>query len=167
MNVHGTRDNGTRYTFKTYFPITKLGLTQISLPLNLTEAERLARVKAMVMANVPANGVIYEQSRERYHVDEHGVWKISEESVSVNAAGHGATQLVMDRHVGTLTLKSQFLFSESICRDAFEEHQDTCCAPRQLAAVLKLEVADVCREMDEIEKKLYHCTRPTRGRKRA
>ena len=102
MDVHGTRDNGTTYTFKTYFPITRLGLTQISLPLNLTEAERLARVKAMVMATVPANGVIYEQSRERYHVDEHGTWRISEESVSVNAAGRTATQLVMDRRVGTL-----------------------------------------------------------------
>ena len=30
-----------------------------------------------------------------------------------------------------------------------------CCAPRQLATVLKLEVADVCREMDEIERRLY------------
>jgi len=78
----------------------------------------------MVMANVPANGVIYEQSRERYHVDEHGVWKISEESVSVNAAGHRATQLVMDRRVGTLTVNSQFLFPDSICPEAFEEHQD-------------------------------------------
>ena len=29
------------------------------------------------------------------------------------------------------------------------------CAPRQLAKVLKLEMADVCREMDEVERKLY------------
>ena len=67
------------------------------------------------MANVPANGVIYEQSCKRYHVDEHGVWKISEESVHVNAAGHGTAQLVMDRHVGTITVNSQFLFPGGIC----------------------------------------------------
>ena len=45
VNVRGTRDNGTHYTFKTFFRITKLGLTEISLPLNLTEAQRLERVK--------------------------------------------------------------------------------------------------------------------------
>ena len=83
----------------------------------------------MVMANVPANGVIYEQSRERYHVDEHGVWKISEESVHVNAAGHGTTQLVMDRRVDTL-VNSQCPVPDGICPEAFEEHQDMCCAPR-------------------------------------
>ena len=91
VDVRGTRDNGTHYTFKTFFPITRLGLTEISLPLNLTESQRLERVKQMVLANVPANGVLYEQSRETYHVDPDGVWKISEESVHTNAAGPGTT----------------------------------------------------------------------------
>ena len=115
VDVRGTRDNGTHYTFKTFFPITKVGLTEISLPLNLTEAQRLERVKNMIRSHIPANGVIYEQSREVYHVDEHGAWKISEESVHTNAAGRGSTQLVMDRRVGAI-VNSQFLFSESICQ---------------------------------------------------
>ena len=45
VDVRGTRDNGTHYTFKTFNPITKLGLTEISLPLILSEAQRLERVK--------------------------------------------------------------------------------------------------------------------------
>ena len=86
VDVRGTRDNGTHYTFKTYFPITKLGLTEISLPLNLTESQRLERAKGMIRSHIPASGIIYEQSREVYHVDEAGAWKISEESVHTNAA---------------------------------------------------------------------------------
>ena len=82
----------------------------------------------MIRPHIPANGVIYEQSREVYHVNENGAWKISEESVRTNAAGRGSTQLVMDRRVGAL-VNSQFLFSEAICPEAFEEHQDKCCAP--------------------------------------
>ena len=30
----------------------------------------------MIRSHIPANGVIYEQSREVYHVDEAGAWKI-------------------------------------------------------------------------------------------
>ena len=110
VDVRGTSDNGTHYTCKTYFPITKLGLTEILLPLILTEAQRLVRVKQMVLTRVPNNGVIYEQSRETYHVDEHGIWNISEESVHTNAAGRGTTELVMDRRVGAIPINSQFLF---------------------------------------------------------
>ena len=61
----------------------------------------------------------------------------------------------MDRRIGAIIVNSQFLFPDGVCPEASEEHQDTCCDPRQLAAVLKLEIADVCREMDEIEKRLY------------
>ena len=72
-------------------------------------------------------------------------WKISEESVWVNShTRRGNTHLVTDRRVGTCLLNSQFLVSEGKRQEAFEEHQDMCGAPRQLAAVLKLEVADVC-----------------------
>ena len=92
----------------------------------------------MIRSNIPANNVIYEQSRETYHVDENGAWKISEESVHTNAAGRGTTQLVMDRRVGAIPINSQLVFSESICPDAFEEHSDMLCAARQLAKVLKL-----------------------------
>ena len=62
--VHGTRDNGTEYTIHTYFPMTKLGVDTQQLPLNLTEAQRLARVKQIVTQTLPAGGVIYEVSRE-------------------------------------------------------------------------------------------------------
>ena len=44
---------------------------------------------------------------------------------------------------------------EGICKEAFEEHEDNCCVPRQIAAVLKFECADVCRDMDAVERRLY------------
>ena len=67
--VHGTRDNGTEYTFRTYFPMTQLGIDSLTLLLNLTKAQRLAKVKQMVAQLLPADGTIYEVSDERYQVD--------------------------------------------------------------------------------------------------
>ena len=52
------------YTVKTYSPMTQLGVHTLQLPLNLTEAQRLERVKQFVGQTIAANGVNYEVSRE-------------------------------------------------------------------------------------------------------
>ena len=85
VTVHGARDDGTEYTFRTYFPISKLGVDSLQLPLNLTAAERLEKVKQIVARSLPANTIIYKVSRERYEVDTHAhaAWFLSEETVAV------------------------------------------------------------------------------------
>ena len=92
ITVHGTRDDGSVYTFPTYFPISKLGVDSVQLPLNLMAAERLSRVKQIVARALPQNGVIYEVSRERYEVDTHAhaAWIISEETVADRDNPRGA-----------------------------------------------------------------------------
>ena len=148
------RDNGTEYTFRTYFPMTQLGIDSVTLPLNLTIAQRLAKVKQMVAQRLPADGTIYEVSDERYQVDPHAEWFLHEETVKV-VDGKAEADVVMDRRVGARPSCSQFLFPEGICKEAFEEHEDNCCVPRQIAAVLKVECADVCRDMDAVQLRVY------------
>ena len=45
VKIVGRRLNGTTYTIKSNMPIEKLGLTKQQLPLNLTHAERKAKIK--------------------------------------------------------------------------------------------------------------------------
>ena len=61
--------------------------------------------------------------------------------------------MVMDLRVGARPSCSQFLFPDGLCKEAFEEHD--CCMPRQIAAVLKIECADVCLDMDVVERRVY------------
>ena len=108
----------------------------------------------MVARRLPADGTIYEVSGERYEVDAHAAWLLAEETVRV-VDGKGEADVVMDCRVGARPSCSQFLFPDGICKEAFEEHEDNCCVPRQIAAVLKIECADVCRDMDAVERRLY------------
>ena len=41
------------------------------------------------------------------------------------------------------------------CKEAFENHDDMACVPRQIAAVLKRDVGEVCEDMSIIERALY------------
>ena len=95
-------------------------------------------------------------SREEYKVDLEAQWIISEETVKA-VDGHGEANLVLDRRVGGHPSCSQLLFPYGICKEAFEEHEDMSCVPRQIAAVLKIECADVCRDMDAVERRVYPC----------
>ena len=93
-------------------------------------------------------------SREEYKVDPEAQWIINEETVRA-VDGHGETNLFLDRRVGAHPSCSQFLFPYGICKEAFEEHEDNCCVPRQIAAVLKIECVDVCRDMVVLERRVY------------
>ena len=77
-------------------------------------------------------------------------WFLSEETVAVRD-NKGEANVLLDRRVGARPSCSQFLFPDGLCKEAFEEHEDKCCVPRQIAAVLKVERTEVCRDMDSVQ----------------
>ena len=154
VKIVGKRLNGTTYTIKSSMPIEKLGLTRKQLPLNLTHAERKAKLKEMVEDELPLSGTLMQHSQEEYTYDSSGAWAISEETVGTDPdTGRAESHVVLDRRVGTLS--GTFLFAEAFCKEAFEDHNDMCCVPRQIAAVLKRDYGQVCEDLSICERALY------------
>ena len=80
-----------------------------------------------------------EISGEQYFYDADAQWEISEmvTNPSLIPAGNPSTS-VMHRPLGALTAASAFLCRpEHIIPEAFEEHDDRLCVPRQVAALLR------------------------------
>ncbi len=69
--------------------------------------------------------------------------------------GLANSHVVLDRRVGARPVFTQFIFAEALCDEAFEEHPDKLCCPRQIASILKLEIADVCQDLLRVERALY------------
>ena len=84
-----------------------------------------------------------------------GGWAVSEETVATNPdSGQAERHVILDRRVGTLG-SANFLFQDAFCKEAFEHHDDMCCVPRQIAAVLKKDFGQVCEDMSIIERAVY------------
>lgn len=161
VNIEGHRKNGSTYTLKTFMPIEKMGLQGLSLPQTLTQRQRDARVKAEVLKHIAPGQVLYEVSDERWTYDQSGTWKISEQTVQVRDNDEPTVttrveeDIILERRVGAKPSLSQLPFPEGLCAEAFEEHDDMLCCPRQIAAVLKRDLGEVCSLMDDAERALY------------
>ncbi len=158
--INGKRKDGSKYTLKSRMPIEKIGLKPKSIPLNLDLNQGRALVKQMVESELP-DGALYEVSDEAWDLDPDGSWLIHEETVGSRRVGTdpdtnlAESHVVLDRRVGARPVFSHFLFSEALCEEAFEEHEDKLCCPRQIASVLKLEVGAVCEDLLAVERALY------------
>ena len=76
-------------------------------------------------------------SQEEYLYDDSGTWTVSEETVVTDPdSGQADSHVLLDRRLGTLG-SANFLFQDSFCKEAFENHDDMACVPRQIAPVLK------------------------------
>jgi hypothetical protein len=109
-------------------------------------------VRRMVEQELPA--VLYEVSEETWTLDPDGSWRIHEETVGTNAAGFAEAETVLDRPTGARPVFGNFLFPEALCDEAFEEHDDMLCCPRQMAAVLKKDFGVICSDLSAIERHL-------------
>ena len=69
-------------------------------------------------------------------------------------SGQAESHVVLDRRLGTLG-SANFLFQDSFCKEAFENHDDMACVPRQIASVSKRDFGEVCEDMRIIERALY------------
>ena len=146
VRVEGIRKDKSTYTYKSHTPIEKLGLKPKQLPLSLKMDERHAKVKELVRGELPASGILYEVSEERWTLDEGGSWRISEETVGVFPGSEDAgALLILDRRVAGKPLPPPtLLFPEHVCDEAYKEYEDKLCAPRQIAILLKTPLDVIC-----------------------
>ena len=154
--VKGTRADKSTYEYRAHILVEKSGLRAKELPLRLRSPERYERVKQMVREEIPDDGVIYEVSEERWVLDRRGGWKVSEETVGTDPdTGEAEAHVVLDRRVGALPLPPPtLLFPEAVCPEAFEQHADNLCAPRQIAALLKRDFDEICDALRDAEHRL-------------
>ena len=110
----------------------------------------------MVEDELPPNEEsLMHHSQEEYYYDDSGAWAVSEETVATDPdSGQAESHVVLDRRLGTLG-SAIFLFQDSICKEAFEHHDDMACVPRQIASVLKRDFGAVCEDMSILERALY------------
>ena len=152
--VNGKRKNNSTYKFKSRMPISRFGLKPKSVPLNLDEAQRHALVRRMIEEEL--SDVLYEVSAETWTLDPDGSWLISEETVATNPdTGLAEAHVVLDRRVGARPVFNQFLFADALCDEAFEEHDDKLCCPRQIASILNIDIGVVCEDLSTVERALY------------
>ncbi len=99
--ITGNRRNGTPYTYKSHMPIEKWGIKPMEMPMNLTHAQRVARVKAKVLREQDAKGtrVLNEWYDQTWELDEGGSWLIHEETVGVDETGKGEAHVILDRRM--------------------------------------------------------------------
>jgi hypothetical protein len=156
VKVQGVRKDRSTYEHKAHIFVEKSNLTSKELPLRLRSPERNERVRQMIEAEIPADGVLYEVSEEKWVLDTRGGWKVSEETVGTHPdTGDAEAHVVIDRRLGAAPLPPPgLLFPEAVCPEAFEDHGDNLCAPRQIAAILKRNHDEICDELREAELRL-------------
>ena len=128
------------------------------MPLNLTAAQRTAKIKEIISAKLNLDEPLYEVSQEEwvYDRDAQGSWVVNEESVGIIDPETQETIIALDRRVGSVPyLLSQIPFSEDLIPEAFQDSNDMCCVPRQLSALLNIDFGLICNEMSEVERNLY------------
>jgi hypothetical protein len=156
VKVQGRRKDGSTYEYRAHSFVEMSNMTSRELPLRLRNPERNERVRELVQAKIPDDGVLYEVSEERWVLDTRGGWKVSEETVGTHPdTGEAEAHVVMDRRVGALPLPPpELLFPEAVCPQAYQDHGDNLCAPRQIAAILKRDLGEICDELREAELRL-------------
>ena len=155
--VNGVRKNGTKYQIKSHTKLEKLGMKPIDVPLHLNHEQRQEYVKKEVQKTLKNRGSLFQVSDEEWSYDSHGSWGIHEETVGVDPeTGEAEAHVILDRRVGAMpSISNNVLFQDAICPEAFEERTDNLCAPRQMAALLKLEIGEVCQQLTEVSEQLY------------
>ena len=63
----------------------KMGVDHVEMPLNLTAAQRTAKIKEIISRQIDLDEPLYEVSQEewRYDTSATGSWVINEESVGI------------------------------------------------------------------------------------
>jgi hypothetical protein len=110
----------------------------------------------MVTAEIPADGVVCKVSEEKWLLDPRGGWKVSEETVGTHPdTGEAEAHVVLGRRIVALQLApATLLFPEAVFAEAYEQHADTLCPPRQIASILKRDFDEVCDALRDAEHRL-------------
>ncbi len=158
--ITGTRSNGNNYSRTSTLPVDQLGLGRIVSSQGLSPTERVAEVKKKVLAGLlGAGGVVgaggrqtlMEVSGEAFQLRRDGQWLISELSTSVNEQGAVTTEArIMQRLGGLRNAAAHLPYPEQILEEAFVEHNDFLCVPRQIGILLGRSLAEMCASFDDL-----------------
>ena len=160
--IRGTRANGRAYERRDYLPVESLGLGQILESQGLTHERAAARVRSKVLRQLdgPTRGgmtVVQEISGEVFYADRDGEWLISAMGTTVNEQGHATTRTELRQPLSEgdplrgLRAAASFLpHSDQIMDEAFEDHDDNLCVPRQLAILLGWTLQRACDSFDDL-----------------
>ena len=156
VRIRGRHKDGTVYERMDYLPVNALGLQRIFADAALTHAQQIADVKRRVLhqLNVEegnADTILMQISGETYYYRPDEEWLISRASTHY-VDGHGVTQVQIRQPLTCLLVgaQSHLPFPEHILDEAFLELPDKLCVPRQLSALLKKPLAEVCLSFDEL-----------------
>ena len=158
--INGTRSNGNNYSRVSTLPVDQLGLGRIMSSQGLSPAERVQEVKKKVLASLlGAGGVVgacgrqtlMEVSGEAFQLQRDGQWLISELTTSVNEEGAATTEArIMERLGGLRNAAALLPYSDQVLEEAFEEHGDFLCVPRQLGILLGRSLTEMCGSFDDL-----------------
>jgi len=126
VTIKGRRKNGTHYNVKSTMPVSKMGLDRITIPLNLTPAQRDSKIKEIVKRQLNLDEPLYEVNQEewKYDAPSEGAWVINEETVARDP-DNGEMVVALDRRTGTAPYSlSQLSYSEDLCEEAFIDADD-------------------------------------------
>ncbi len=156
--IKGKRKNGTTYQIKSHMKMEKLGLRPAEVPLNLTLDQRREHVKRAVAALIPRDRPVHEVSDEQWWFDPDGTWGVHEETVGVDPeTGNPEAHTILDRRTRAPEplVSNTLLYPEALCEEAFATASDNLCGPRQMAALLKCDMGEICVELSRISQELY------------
>ena len=113
---------------------------QVLVSISASREEQLAQLKGEVMANIAADGLLYEASGEEWRIDTEGPWSISTMVTAREGALLVATSRLgqsmsaaMDRIAGHLTYDMPH--AQHLLPEAMQVHADRLCVPRQVATI--------------------------------
>jgi hypothetical protein len=139
-----------------------MGLGRFFAHQGLSAAEAFARVKNQVLTRLGGvtrlnRTVLMEFSGQEFIYDRDGTWLISAMQTTVSADGVPHTEVRMHRDLSQgdpmrgLSSASHLPHEPDLFLDeAFEEHADALCVPRQLAALLRRPMGDILESFDEM-----------------
>ena len=157
-----------------HLPVNELGLGNIFANDGLTEAQKIARVKNEVLRQLDGptrsgRTVLMEFSGQVFSYDRNGTWLISAMATYIPSVTRrritgkqGApqapgprTEVALHRDLsqgdplGAISSTSFLPHDpEAYLEEAFEQHPDRLCVPRQLAALTRRSMEEVCASFD-------------------
>ena len=152
--IHGKRLDKSTYQVKTMLPVESLGIGKIQLNQNLSNEEKVARIKSEVLKNFSDHQytqgklILYEYSDEQALYDRDREWTLSELRTNENS---GDTKAILNRPLA----KRPKIYPCVACpldllNTALEWHDDIYCVPRQLGELLHQDWACIADEFEHL-----------------
>lgn len=130
-------------------PINILGLQHVELPQNMSQPHRDGKIRQSVAPPFDSD-VLHEESGETWTLDRNGTWLISDQTLQYDGQLTVRANNERGLPMGNSPRRASHLpFVEDICPNAFQDHTDHLCCPRQMAKILRADFVNVCLNLDD------------------